>query len=60
MINQVEAIALAMEAGCCAEIAPNGFICTRPLHHPHDEHRAAIMGGEDDGHLLEVWPVDAA
>ena len=55
--SSVEAAAAAVRVGLCGTIAANGFVCTRWRNHPADEHRAAAIGGPDDGHVYEVWPV---
>lgn len=57
IVDSTEAAAVAVRAGLCGEIAPNGFVCTRGHNHPLDEHRAAAIGGAEDGHVYEVWPV---
>jgi hypothetical protein len=55
IVDPSEAAAVAVRAGLCGAIAPNGFVCTRWHDHPLDEHRASAVGGPEDGHIYEVW-----
>jgi hypothetical protein len=60
IVTPAEAAAVAQRAGLCGAVSVLGFVCTRGHGHPPNDHRATALGGEEDGRLYEVWPVNPA
>lgn len=44
------------DMGKCGSMSQNGHLCTLTENHRPRPHEAQILGGVDDGRLLEEWP----
>lgn len=42
--------------GKCGSKSQNGSLCTISANHVGRQHLAQVMGGADDGKVLEEWP----
>jgi hypothetical protein len=49
-------LAFLRSIGKCASVSEDGFICTLSANHYGRVHKAQILGGIDDGKVLQQWP----
>lgn len=51
-----EDLAFLRSLGKCASVSDQGYICTMTANHYGRMHKAQIMGGIEDGKVLQEWP----
>lgn len=51
-----EDIHFLQSIGKCASVSDQGYICTLSENHYGRMHKAQVLGGIDDGKVLQQWP----